>query len=56
MKQSPKDRLILAMLKAFDDLGGDRMAIVDARYWHKWFTKKCRKLGMKVPPSPYAKW
>jgi hypothetical protein len=46
---TPKDKLILAMLKTFDDLGSDAMARIDARLWFKHYKRKVKKLGIEVP-------
>jgi hypothetical protein len=46
----PKNRLLLQMLHTIDELGYDRMAIIDARLWFTCYRKKLQKLGIKVPP------
>ncbi len=42
-----KDKLILKMLQTFEDLGNDPMARIDARLWHKHYTKAARRAGVR---------
>lgn len=56
MKPNPKDKLILTLLECLDGLAGSRMAIVQARQCHPYFTRKAKKLGIKVKPSPWVEW
>lgn len=44
----PRDRLILKMLNAFEGLGNDGMARIDARVWHAYFRRRIKRLGINV--------
>lgn len=46
-KIDPRDRLILKMLAAFEGLGYDGMARIDARLWAAYFGRRARRLGIK---------
>jgi hypothetical protein len=50
MKSAALQRLILRMLKTFDDLGRDPMARIDARLWAAHYRRQLKRLG--VNPSP----
>ncbi len=50
MKTSASNALIKKMLQTFEDLGNDPMARIDARLWHKHYTKVARKLKI-IPPA-----
>jgi hypothetical protein len=52
MKTNPKDKLILDMLAMFERLGTDAFARIDARVWHRVFTRRARKLGLLPKPNP----
>jgi hypothetical protein len=41
------DKLVKEMLKAFDELGNDVFARVDARRCSKLFRRKAKKIGIK---------
>lgn len=42
-------KLVLDMIKTFDDLGADGMARIDARLWYAHYLRKAKRLGFKVP-------
>lgn len=50
--KTPKDKLILDMLKMFERLGMDRTAQIDARVWHTVFRRRAVKLGLLKPLKP----
>lgn len=56
VKTKPKDRLILALLFCLDTLAQTYMAKLDARHWHAVFTRRARRLGIKVPASVWKAW
>lgn len=41
-----RNRMILSMLKDFEQLGNDPMARIDARLFHNFYLGKCKQLGI----------
>lgn len=50
-KLQQRDKLILKMLAAFEKLGRDPMARIDARIWFEHYRRRVRRLGLGRPKA-----